>query len=58
MAGGARLCMKISGECTMESHVFLKVFTEAIPGVNDGVWLVIAKPSPHLPEYAFFQPNL
>ena len=58
VAGGARFCMKISEECTMESHAHLKGLEEELTVGKDGVYLFMAKPSPRLNEYAFFQPSL
>ena len=39
VAGGARLCMTRSGECTTASHACLKVFLEELPEGNDRIWI-------------------
>ena len=58
VAGGARFCMVRSGECTPASHARLEGLTEELPEGNYEVWVFMEKPSPHLPAYDLFQPNL
>ena len=58
MAGGARLCMTRTGECTTAMCDHLKGVIEELPRENDGVWVVMAKPSPYLSVSAYFQTNL
>ena len=58
MEGGEISYMTIAGEFTMALHSCLKVLGEELPGGNYGIWLVMAKPSPYLQEYALFKPNL
>ena len=58
MESGARFCMKIAVDCTTASQSLQKVLAEELPGGEYGVWLATEKPSPRLPEYAFFQPSL
>ena len=42
----------------MASHARLKGLTEELPGGNDGVWVIIPKPSLYLLAYDFFLLNL
>ena len=58
VSGGARLYMTREGVCTTAPYAHLKGVTEQLPVVKDGVWVLMAKPSPRLPESAYFQKNL
>ena len=58
MAGGTRFCTARAGECTTASHDHLKGLVKELPGGKDGVWSVMAKSSPCLPESDLYQPNL
>ena len=58
MADVTRFCMTRAGNCTTVLHTCLKGLAEELPGVKDGIWVVITKPSPSLPASDFFQPDL
>ena len=58
MVGGARLFITRAEECTTASHACLEGVAKEMPGGKDGVWVVMAKPSPHLPAPDYFQTKM
>ena len=57
-ASGSKFCMTRLEDCTTVLHACQKGFTEELSGKEDGVWLLMEKPSPRLPASALLQPSL